>query len=198
MLDGGLRQNTPLSPAVRLGAARVLVVHTQAAFDTALDVAADGRLGLASLLGKALNALMIDPIDRDLQDLELVNSILDWGVEAYGPDHVDALNRVASAQRATPLRPVRALLLRPSEDVGRIAADVWNGGEVRVAATTRLFLDMVARSEDDDRKELLAYVLFDASFTGVLEALGHADAMAREEEIARFLRLGSRRSSEVG
>jgi NTE family protein len=198
MLDGGLRQNTPLGPAVRLGASHVIVVHTQPAFDERVTSDDDARLGLASLLGKALNALMLDPIDRDLSNLQLVNSILEWGEEAYGEGHVERLNLVAGRALAMPLRRVESLLLRPSIDVGCIAADIWNRGRVGASRTTRWFLDTLSRSEDAERKELLAYILFDRSFTAELELLGHWDAAAREDEIARFLGLGFDRRASAG
>jgi NTE family protein len=95
--DGGLRQNIPLSPARRLGADALLIINprfvpTQPLYEG--TPAAEERFpGPLFLLGKTLNALLLDRIDTDLARLESVNKILDAGTRAYGPTFVDSLNK---------------------------------------------------------------------------------------------------------
>ena len=106
--DGGLRQNVPLSPARRLGADRLLVVnphYIEPARPTPAAGAAAGGAGVVNraleqafldplfLLGKALNALLLDRIDNDIERLHRINDILDAGTRRYGPSFVHELNQ---------------------------------------------------------------------------------------------------------
>ena len=123
--DGGLRQNVPLSPARRLGARRVFVVNPRYIGDAPLDDRAAENLfpGPLFLLGKTLNALLLDRIDTDLARLETINRILEAGARVAGDGFVAALNREMGFAPGKGLRPMRALLVRASADIGRMAAD---------------------------------------------------------------------------
>src|SRR5262249_52799853 len=95
--DGGLRLNTPLAPALRLGADRVLVIglrHPRSPLEE--DRLAHRRVGNYAnpmyLLGKALNALMLDRIEYDVDRMRLFNAILDGGTRLYGPEFLQRIN----------------------------------------------------------------------------------------------------------
>ena len=84
-VDGGLRHNTPLRPALRAGAERILVIGTKAHQDR--DDPGPEHVPtptLAFLAGKTLNALLLDPVERDLQQVRRTNRFLDWGEGEYG------------------------------------------------------------------------------------------------------------------
>src|SRR5205823_827354 len=88
-VDGGLRQNTPLSPALRLGADRVLVVSLkhQPLRPPSEELARAREEELPSpffLIGKTLNALLIDRVDYDLDRLRRMNAIIGAGIANYG------------------------------------------------------------------------------------------------------------------
>ena len=126
--DGGLRVNTPLAPALRLGADRVLIIGLRRLVTPEEEDKRARRREVAYaspayLAGKALNALMLDRIEYDLDRMRLFNAILEDGIKAYGDDFVDTINETVVAYRATPYRIVRDLFLRPSEDLGMMAAD---------------------------------------------------------------------------
>ncbi|MCK6525717.1 patatin-like phospholipase family protein, partial [Myxococcota bacterium] len=77
-VDGALRQNTPLSPALRLGAEKVLVIGVKRSFTLEppqLVEEADRPPSLTFLMGKALNALTLDPLERDLKAVERYNAL---------------------------------------------------------------------------------------------------------------------------
>src|SRR5882724_4764030 len=110
--DGGLRLNTPLAPALRLGADRLLIVglrHTPTPEEEATLAAhrEANYSSLAYLAGKVLNALLLDHVDYDVDRLRLVNAILDTGARAYGPDFLPRINQVIEQMRGTPYRVVR-------------------------------------------------------------------------------------------
>jgi NTE family protein len=187
--DGGLRQNVPLSPARRLGAGRVLVVNPRyIAGATLHDLGAEDLFpGPLFLLGKTLNALLLDRIDTDLARLETINRILEAGTRVAGEGFVDALNREMGFAEGHGLRPMRALLIRASDDIGRLAAEfVRSPAFSRVGGLTGRLIGRIAEPESRHEADLLSYLLFDGTFAGQLIELGRADARARHEELCAF------------
>ena len=190
--DGGLRQNTPMTPALRLGAERLLVVGVKRALSErpVERKVRPEELSLTFLAGKALNALMLDPIERELHRVERTNQILRWGVETYGPEFVDRFNQGCNGGKPAGWRAVQTLFVRPSADLGQMAAAAWRTGKVAASRPTRMFLGGIASEEPQDEADLLSYLLFDYHYTGALEQLGFEDASRQEEALARLLGLG--------
>jgi NTE family protein len=191
MMDGSLRQNTPLSPALRLGATKVLVVGVKKELEQTDVHEEPDALTLALIGGKTLDALLLDPIERDLARMRLLNEVFQWGEEAYGEDFLTNMNAVVERHRGAPFRQVKAHLVRPSRDLGRVASEAWASGKVDGSRASRMLLEAIAVREQSDEADLLSYLLFDRSFTAVLEDLGYSDARDQQEEIAAFLGLGT-------
>jgi NTE family protein len=193
--DGGLRLNTPLSPALRLGADRVLVIalRTSALETTGGDLPGDPGVAAygspAYLFGKVLNALLLDHVDTDLAQMHLMNEILRDGERAFGPQFLDRINAVAERERGLRFRRVEDLVLRPSRDLGVLAGEVLErkrraGG---LSPILRFFLGAASAGGGTSfEADLLSYLLFDHEFTDPVVELGYADAKAREEDLARF------------
>lgn len=187
--DGGLRLNTPLSPAIHLGANRVLVIGLSSGMEAREEIPRGRYPGLPFLLGKVLNAFMLDHVVNDLEELERVNDLLRDGMEEFGPDFVDRLNARAEARGAPPKGIVEALAIRPSQDIGRLAAEFLKRERAslqgQLGRTLLRLLDVGAGSGSAD---LASYLLFDGRFAAELIALGRADAEARHDELEAFLR----------
>ncbi|MGK4003304.1 patatin-like phospholipase family protein [Sorangium sp. So ce1036] len=186
--DGGLRQNVPLSPARRLGADGVIVVnprYIEPASRTA-EREAPSFPGPLFVLGKALNALMLDRIDNDIARLESINSILEAGKRRYGEGFLGELNEALPPGRT--LRPLRSLLIRASEDIGGLSAEFVRSPAFRARTTSVLGRVMRRLAEGDERREadFLSYLLFDGEFAGRLIEVGRADARARHDELCAF------------
>jgi NTE family protein len=187
--DGGLRQNVPLSPARRLGASRVLVVNPRYIETAPLDdSAAEGLFpGPLFLLGKTLNALLLDRIDTDLSRLQTINRILDAGTRFAGEGFVAGLNHEMGFAEGNGLRPLRALLVRASQDIGRMAAEhVRKPVFAKVGGMAGRLMRRLAEPESRNEADLLSYLLFDGGFAADLIELGRADARARHDDLCAF------------
>jgi NTE family protein len=191
--DGGLRLNTPLAPALRLGADRVLVValrqHPEQATDTALAEQRIADYGSPLFLfGKILNALMLDHLDTDLARLHVMNEILSDGEKAFGPEFVERINEVAMRERGQGFRRIQDLVVRPSADLGLLAGQALRAmsGTQSRSPLVRLAARNLTDGERTPESDLLSYLLFDGEFLAPLTELGYADARAMEDQLAEF------------
>ena len=191
--DGGLRLNTPLAPALRLGADRVLVVtlqpSAQAVHEAALTSADAGNYSSPTyMFGKLLNSVMLDHLDTDLARMHVMNEILEHGEAAFGTGFTDKLNEVALREHRQPFRRIRDIVIRPTADPGLLAGEILSN--LSDASSRSPLLRLAARGLDDNGRtpesDLLSYLLFDGEFVAPLAELGFRDAAAREEELVAF------------
>jgi NTE family protein len=195
--DGGLRLNTPLAPALRLGADRLLIIglrHVPTPEEEQALVAArqHNYASLSYLAGKVLNALLLDHVDYDVDRLRLVNAILDTGVRTYGREFLGRINETVEALRGTSYRIVRNVYLQPSRDLGVMAAECLEHHR-RGSGLRRWLSDAALRYAAHGiagEADLLSYLYFDRCYAEHLIELGRADAEAHEDELLAFFRDG--------
>jgi len=189
--DGGLRQNTPLSPALRLGADKVLVIglRQQPPVTNAVPEESMPFPGAAFLVGKILDAFLLDHIDYDLDRLRRFNAVIE-AVRATGsPDHVARFDQVVTTMRGAPYRIVGEYMLRPSGDLGEIAGQVARSGRFKGSGGGPgiQLLRRLATARGADEADLLSYILFDGLYAAEVARMGYDDARAHHDELAKFL-----------
>jgi NTE family protein len=142
--------------------------------------------GAAFLLGKVLNAFLLDHVDVDLELLRRLNAVIKDGTKAYGAGFLETMSHEAKKRNQPPYRYVEAFELRPSEDMGRLASDhVRRGKLMGNPFFTRRLLSLLDIGVGDEA-DLASYLMFDGNFCRQLIEMGRADAHARRDEILAF------------
>lgn len=163
--DGGVRLTSPLSPALHLGCDRLIAVSTRHE-PLAPRAAAAAYPPPAQFAGVLLNAVFLDQLDQDANRMELVNGLL---------------ARMPESERGS-LRLVDLVLLRPSEDLGRLASRF----EPRLPKAFR-FMTRGLGTRDTKSPDLLSLLMFQPDYIRALIEVGERDAEARHGEIAALL-----------
>ncbi len=170
--DGSMRQTAPLSPAVHLGAQRMLIIGAGRMHEPAgRVVAAGGYPNLAQIAGHAMSSIFLDALAVDIERMRRINRTL-----ALLPD---------SALADTPLRPLEALVISPTQRIDDIAARHLHALPAPVRALLR-GVGVGGQGTEARGSALASYLLFEAPFTRELMALGDADAESRRDEVLRF------------
>lgn len=170
--DGAMRQATPLSPALRLGAERMLVIGVRSETPDPLPIAGEPipYPTFGKIAGYMLDALFLDGLSADLENLVRLNLILEQvpGRRLQG----DFGN----------LRHTPALIMLPSVDVRDIAIRHVH----EMPKPVRLLLDGLGALNYGGR-QLLSYLLFESGYTRELIELGYRDGLDRGDELRAFL-----------
>ena len=184
--DGGLRQNTPLSPALRLGADRVLVIGIRREGEDRSPEPGEAYPSPFYLAGKIIDAMLLDRIDYDLARLRLVNDLLETGERAFGDEFTKQVDGTVTRWRGMGYKKVKCLYIRPSRDIGALALECARSGQIEARGFTRRMIRRVANAESEYAADLMSYLLFDRAFVDRLIALGFEDARRQRDEILEF------------
>ena len=173
--DGSMRQSAPISPAVHLGAERILVVGAGRMHEPTLSV--EGRVGsheypnLAQIAGHALSNIFLDALAVDIERLQRINRTL-----ALLPPE---------ARAHSGLRPIDVLVIAPSQRLDDIAARHLGSLPQAVRALLR-GVGVSGQGTQARGAALASYLLFEGPYTQELMALGESDTMIRRDEVAAF------------
>ena len=166
--DGGMRLTAPLSPALHLGANRVIAISTRygRSRSEADERAVEGYPPPAQVAGVLLNSIFLDLLDNDAVRLRRINELIE---------------KVPPEERGD-FRKVRLLTLRPSRDLGKLAGDF----EPRLPRSFR-FMTRGLGTRETESPDFLSLVLFQPDYLRTLMEIGERDAEEQSDEIMAFL-----------
>jgi NTE family protein len=167
--DGSMRQIAPVSPALHLGADRVLIVGTGRQSGDNARARSNVYPSLAQIAGHALNSIFLDSLMVDIERMERINRT------------VSLIPRERLSETSVQLRPVKVLFITPSQPIERIAARFIH----ELPATVRFILRPTG-ALNRSGSNLASYLLFEESFCRALIDLGYQDTVAREAEVRAF------------
>ncbi len=170
--DGSMRQLAPISPAIHLGADRVLIVGSSRKNEHRERREVDAYPSLAQIAGHALSSIFLDSLAVDIERMQRINKTL-----SAIPDDVRAQSDIA-------LRPIKSLVISPSEPLDRLASEHAN----ELPWAIKLLLSGIG-AMNRHGGSLTSYLLFEKPYTRTLIDLGYADTLARSEEVGDFLNL---------
>ena len=165
--DGCIRQTTPLSPAIHLGADKMIAIGVRHAHsrdkmrDLAFSPFPDPTLG--QVAGVMLNAIFLDSLDSDVERLTRINDLI---AEGAHPE----------------LKSIPILMIRPSRDLGKMSVDITS----ELPPTLRYLLKGIGVTGTEGL-DLLSYLAFDVSYTKPLIELGYEDTYKMKAEILNFI-----------
>ena len=166
--DGGIRLTAPCSPAIHLGATRILALSTRyaASREEADQPMMAGYPAPLQISGQLLDAIFLDDLSRDSQELQRINMLL----------------REVPPEKRRGLRKIQLLVARPSRDLGKLVAEF----EPRLPRFFR-HLTRSLGSRETSTPDLLSLLAFDPEYLSALMEIGEADAAARADEIRALL-----------
>jgi NTE family protein len=170
--DGSMRQLAPISPAIHLGAEKILIIGAGRMTDKSQRQHSDRYPSLAQIAGHALSSIFLDGLAVDIERMQRINNTL-----SIIPDDIKEKSGIT-------LRPVKSLVIAPSERLDYLAARHAKA----LPWTLRLLLRGIG-AMNRQGGALTSYLLFEQPYTRALIDLGYKDAMNRQEEVKAFLEI---------
>lgn len=168
--DGSMRQVAPVSPAIHMGAEKILVIGAGRRIDESTRPRTSIYPSLAQIAGHALSSIFLDSMSVDLERMGRINKTL-----SLIPEDVRRENGMS-------LRPIEVLNISPSQRLDHLAAKHAKALPWPVRTMLRGFGAM-----NRNGGALTSYLLFEPAYTKALIDLGYTDTLARRDEVCRFL-----------
>ena len=166
--DGGVRLTAPLAPAIHLGADKLLAISTRyrPSGPEADQPRFAGAPRAAQVLGSLMGATFLDVLDQDAEQLNRIN---------------DLLKKIPPGERGS-LRPLQSLIIRPSEDLAKLANDF----EPKLPWMFR-FLTRRLGTRKSRSQELLSTILFQEDYVRLLMEIGERDGVNHSDALSELL-----------
>ncbi|HLG19297.1 MAG TPA: patatin-like phospholipase family protein [Bdellovibrionota bacterium] len=185
--DGAMRLNTPLAPAVSLGAARILIIGTRyhptvEDLDTQIRMTVSRQPTLGDVLGKLFHAILVDRLDSDQEQVDRINRILTACATHLDPDAYHAICTQAGVQR------IETLSIEPTANIANLVDETARGSlqNLRTMGILERFVLRVLETDPGQGSDFLSYFLFEPSYLKKLIDLGYEDARRHHDALAAF------------
>jgi NTE family protein len=194
--DGGLRLNTPMSPAIQLGADAMVVIGVHHRAKPGEKVPFHGHRGhdpaLGQVIGRVMNSIFLDRLQYDMEQLERINRIIDWAEDIYGKDFLPDLNKMLHrkshrgdiADRG--LKRLHVIRIRPSEDIGEVFSHCFRRHREEKLSNFEKFLVKFLDIDPTAGVDFLSYISFLPDYIKKLLDLGFEDARTHHGELKEF------------
>ncbi len=167
--DGGFRNTAPLSPTIKLGAEKILMIGVKYLAPPEEIEGASGKPTVGHIAGSALNALFMDNLELDLERLIHLNEIIEVLGEGFATERSE-------------YRRIDFKMIRPSQNISKIAEKRTEKGLPKMIQYLLSGLGTEQQSSD-----LASYILFESEFIGDLITLGQNDVINRHDEMKNWL-----------
>lgn len=168
--DGCVRNTTPCSPTLRLGAEKIFVVGVRRIIPSASDLKAlhdQASPSMIRIINVLLNTVLLDGIEHDIERINRINEMVSLLPKGKGSE--------------AELKRVDYIWVSPSGDIGEIASE----RSTHLPRMLRFFLKTLGHIED--AHELVSYLLFESNFCKQLIEMGYQDGLEQRDSIIHFL-----------
>lgn len=194
-IDGGLRLNTPLSPAIQLGADKIIVLSLHHQWiESTMQPEHIGMPSMGQVLGRVMNTIFLDRTEWDVEQLMRINRIIEWGEQRYGADFIPAINQTIQdlgargdiADRG--LKKLQLLKIEPSYDIGQLYQEHFeqNIRKTNFSLMER-FLIRLLDIDPESGFDLLSYITFMPGYINLLLELGYEDGRRHHDALTEFM-----------
>jgi len=178
-IDGGTRLNSPIKPALHLGAERVIVVGLEPFAAATPRASSQHEPRIADVAANVIDGLLVDQVGNDLRRLAAINSFFADDASSGGTSRAARAYRLARGHR--PYRPISYALVSPRRrgEIGRLADEVFErrfSGARGLLDPDYVLLSRVLGGRTRSRGELLSFLMFDSEFTEALIEMAQRDA----------------------
>lgn len=199
--DGGLRLFTPMSPAIQLGADRIIIIGlrhraSQEEMERYDNKEMTHPPSVAELMGRVMNGIFLDRIQFDLEQAQRINKIIDWSENVFGDDYIEKINKYLVKQKiigdiaSRGLRKLKYVEILPSEFVSSIFERWFNKahkeGSFEFSSIEKL-LTRLLDVNTDGAIEMLSYLTFSKDYLKELIDLGYEDAKRQRNRLIEIM-----------
>jgi len=187
--DGGIRFNTPISPAIRAGATELCVISARHPYYFEGSMEPLSRYPSAvEIGGKLLNALLLDPLSYDMQILQRFNRLFEALETHLDSSEMKRVQDIIQESRGAPYRSLKTLFFFPSKDISSMASAYLS--ESKNCKKFPTWLKAMVRfnrsRQQQSFADIASYLMFDQGFIQKLVDLGRQDVFSKKEEVVSF------------
>lgn len=178
--DGCVRNNTPCSPSIRMGAEKLFVIGVRTQLSTEVNhpmpsqkkkAVSQQSPSMIKILNTLLNAVLLDSVEQDVLRIQRINQLAKL---------VKQSESQVSVEDKMGLKEIPALCISPSQDIGELARQHAHHLPRLIRMTISAFGSL------DEASEILSYLLFEPNFCKSLIEMGYQDALVNKESIQSF------------